>query len=136
MSDNDLDTAFSFDDPHWRRFPQRKHDELGLVGNELWGNKSAKRGALVCPPSNKSEKIAVSEAGLNYLVAAVQRGDITSGEVVFYEFVDRKQVVTVRMDVLDVFAKVKDVAPRQGKYGPFWLFYKDGTPEDDDDIPF
>ena len=129
---------FDFDDPNFRRFPQHKHDELGLSGNGLWGNRLTKQGALLCPPSSRSEKIAVSQSGLNYLLAAVERGDITSGEVVFHEWDDgrKKQVVTIRMDVVDVAKKLEGVAPRQGKYGPFWLFYRDGRPEDDNDIPF
>jgi hypothetical protein len=134
----DTDTEFNFGDPRWRRFPQSKHEELGLAGNELWSNKSAKAGALLCPASSRSEKIAVSESGLNYLAAAVQRGDnITSGEVVFYEWKDdcKRNAIILHMDVVDVFNRVKNITPRQGKYGPFWLFYRDGTPEDGD-IPF
>jgi hypothetical protein len=129
--------GFDFGDPNWKRFPQKKmHEELGLTGNELRGNIAAKAGALLCSASSRSEKIAVGQSGLDYLFAAVQRGDrITSGEVVFYEWDDRKQTVIIKMDVVDVVAKLKDVAPRQGKYGPFWLFYRDGTPEDDD-VPF
>jgi hypothetical protein len=138
----DTDPTFNFDDPNWRRFPQKKHEELGLVGNELWSKKPAKAGALTCPVSNRSEKIAVSQSGLNYLHAAVQRGDdITSGQVVFFEWDDKKRVsvIIIRMNVVDVFNKVKDSTPRQGKqgkHGPFYLFYRDGTSEDDEEVPF
>jgi hypothetical protein len=132
------DIAFSFSDPAWRRFPRSQSDKLGLVANELWSNKSAKAGALVCSVSNRSEKIAVSESALNYLAAAVQRGDnITSGQVVFVEFWDKgKSAIIIHMDVADVVAKLKGILPREGKYGPFWLFYRDGTPEEAEEAPF
>jgi hypothetical protein len=127
---------FQFGDPHYRRFSQKKQEELGLVGNDLWGNRSAKAGALLCPASNRSEKIAVSKSGLEYLAAAVERGErITSGEVVFYQSYNKSTLYILRMNVVDVVAKLKGVPPREGKYGPFWLFNRDGTPEDDD-VPF
>jgi hypothetical protein len=131
-----FDSTFNFDDPNYHRFPQKKQEELGLTGNELACNRAAKAGALLCPASSRSEKIAVSQSGLDYLFAAVQRGDrITSGEVVFYEWDGKKNVIILRMKVVDVVAKLKGIPPREGKYGPFWLFYRDGTPEDDD-VPF
>ena len=78
----------------------------------------------------------MSKSGLDYLFAAVQRGDIT-GEIVFYEWDGRKQATIIKMDVVDVVAKLKDIPPREGKWGPFWLFYRDGTPVDDDNyVPF
>jgi hypothetical protein len=84
----------------------------------------------------KSAKVAVSKAGLDYLAAAVERGEhITSGEVVFYESYNRSTLYILRMNVVDVVERLKGVAPREGKYGPFWLFYHDGTPEDSD-VPF
>jgi hypothetical protein len=136
MIDNDI--AFSFDDPAWRRFPRSQSDKLGLVANELWNNKSAKAGALVCSASSRSEKIAVSQSGLNYLAAAVERGDnITSGQVVFSEYWEKgRSAIIMHMDVADVVAKLKGILPREGKYGPFWLFYRDGTPEEEDAPPF
>ena len=128
---------FNFDDPNWKRFPQKTHDVLGLIGNELHGNRPAKAGALTCLASSRSEKIAVSKSGLDYLAAAVQRGDnITSGEVIFYKWENRKNVIILRMNVLDVAAKLTGITAREGKYGPFWLFYRDGRPEDDNDVPF
>jgi hypothetical protein len=77
--------AFSFADPDWHRFPQKMHEKLGLVGNELWSNKSAKAGALVCSQSSKYPEIAVAKAGLDYLFAAVQRGDLSWGRSSFTE---------------------------------------------------
>jgi hypothetical protein len=133
----DADSTFRFNDANWRRFPPKKHEELGLSGNELYGNRFAKAGALVCPASSRSEKIAVSQSGLNYLYDAVQRGgSITSGQVIFSGWDDKRHItyIIIKMDVIDAFNKVKDITPRQGKYGPFWLFYWDGTPEDDDDV--
>jgi hypothetical protein len=132
------DIAFSFDDPNWRRFPRSQCEKLGLVTNELYHNKSAKAGALVCSASSRSEKIAVSESVLNYLAAAVQCGDnITSGQVVFSEYWEKgRSAIIIHMDVVDVVAKLKGIAPREGKYGPFFLFYRDGTPEDAEEAPF
>jgi hypothetical protein len=128
--------AFSFTDPLWRRFPQRKHEELGLTGNDLYGNRGWRAGALLCPASSRSEKIAVSQSGLNYLSAAVERGDkITSGQVVFYERSGNYNIVILHMNVTDVVNKLDGIPPRDGKYGPFWLFYRDGTPEESD-VPF
>jgi hypothetical protein len=135
----DNDTTFNFGDQNWRRFPQKKQEELGCTGNDLWNNKSAGAGALICPTSNRSDKIAVSQSGLEYLFAAVQRGDhITSGKVVFTHWDDKRHYssILISMDVTDVYNKIKGVEPRQGKYGPFWLFYRDGTPEGDEDAPF
>jgi hypothetical protein len=134
----DHDSAFRFGDPNWRRFPQKKQEEIGLAGNELWSNKSVQAGALICPASNRSEKIAVSESGLKYLATAVEHGDnITSGEVVFSGWDDKRHLnyIITSMDVVEVVTKLKGIVPRDGKYGPFWLFYRDGTPEDDD-VPF
>jgi hypothetical protein len=132
------DTAFSFRDPSWRRFPQKKREEIGLAGNDLWGNKSIPAGALTCPASDRSDKFAVSQAGLNYLYEAVQRGEaITSGEVVLSGWDDKRHInyIILCMDVVEIFDKLKDIPPRQGKYGPFWLVYRDGTPEDEN-VPF
>jgi hypothetical protein len=128
--------AFSFDDPRWKRFPQKTHDELGLVGNELFGNKSGKAGALVCSPSNKYPEVAVSKTGLDYLAAALQRGDITSGEVVFYEWEGRKRVIVETLNVVDVVAALKNTPPREGRFGQYWWFNRDGTPYEDGDVPF
>jgi hypothetical protein len=132
------DIAFSFSDPNWRHFPRSQSDKLGLVANELYYNKSAKAGALVCSASSRSEKIAVSQSGLNYLAAAVERGDsITSGQVVFSEYWEKgRSAIIIHMDVADVVAKLKGIAPREGKYGPFFLFYRDGTPEEAEEAPF
>jgi hypothetical protein len=129
---------FQFADHDWRRFPQSKHEELGLTGNDLWCNRGWRSGALLCSASSRSDKIAVSKTGLDYLAAAVERGDkITSGEVVLYEWRDdcKRNIIILQMDIGDVVDKVKNITPRDGKYGPFWLFYRDGTPEDGD-VPF
>jgi hypothetical protein len=136
VDNNELCFAFSFDEPNWRRFPQKKHEELGLVGNELWGNKSAKAGALVCSPSSKYPEIAVSQSGLEYLNAALQRGAITWGVVVFYKWNGRKRDIIESLDVIDVATKLKNIPPRDGRFGSYWWWNQNGTPYEDDDVPF
>jgi hypothetical protein len=74
--------TFSFNDANWRPFPQEKCDALGVTPNQLWANTSSNAGALVVKKSPRYAEYAVSEAGLNYLHAAVQAGKITTGHLV------------------------------------------------------
>jgi hypothetical protein len=134
--DDDDIPPFDFDDRAWRRFPQRTHDELKLVTNDLYYHSDAKVGALVAK-GGKYPEIAVSTKGLDYLCAAVQRGDkIASGVVVLArrDEVGRPFVVK-EMAVADVKEAVKNIAPRNGQYGFYWWFYSDGTPQPSQSTP-
>ena len=116
-------------DGRWLRFPQKTHDELGLVGNELYFHSDAKIGALVAKLGTRFPEIAVSQSGLEYLHTAVLRGDkITSGRLVLGKWEGAHFVVIEEIPVGDVVAAVKGIPPKDGQFGPYWWFNQDGTP--------
>ena len=69
---DELDWRIPFSlDGKWLRFPQKTHDQLGLVGNDLYYHGDVKIGALVPKLGTRFPEIAVSASGLEYLHAAV-----------------------------------------------------------------
>jgi hypothetical protein len=90
-------TVFDFADPNWRPFSQEKLDALNVSPNQLWANMTDKAGALVVRKSSQYDEFAMSQAGLKYLLAALQAGKIDDGYVVLIAWNGRKLTVVHTM---------------------------------------
>ena len=121
-------SVFNFTDPNWRPFSPEKCDALGVTPNQLWANTSSTAGALVVKKSPRYPEYAVSEAGLNYLHAAVQAGKIISGDVVLVTWSGGKLTVVQSKPVAEIIAALDGIAPRDGPFGVYWWVNPDATP--------
>jgi hypothetical protein len=124
--------VFNFDDRKWRIFPRTKLNELRVTPNELWGNDSAKEGALIVRQSRKYSEYALGKNGLDYLQAALQKGTIKEAWVVLVER-DKDEIVTEK-PLAEVVAALDGVEPSLGnrgdRLGPFWWVFDDLTPQE------
>jgi hypothetical protein len=120
-------------DAGWRTFPRSKSDATDFFPNRMWYNERTGEGVLVAHQSDRYTEFAIGEKGLNYLLAALKEERITAGDVAL---VDRDDELIARKSVSEVAALVKDLPPRNGPYGGFWLFDSDLTPHDESKAPF
>jgi hypothetical protein len=92
------------------------------------------KGDLIVHQSPRYTEFAVGENGLNHLQAALKNGRrITAGDVVLISLDDEE---VARKPVSEVAALVKNLPPRKGEYGRFWLFNADLTPYDGSKVPW
>jgi hypothetical protein len=96
---------------------------------------------LVVKKSPRYSEYAVSEAGLNYLHAAVQTGKIITGYVVLVTWSGGKLTVVQSNPVAEVVAALDGIPPRDGPFGVYWWVNPDGTPNgprpvSDEETPF
>jgi hypothetical protein len=119
------DSTFSFTNPNWRPFSKENLDTLHVTPNELWFNASTNSGALVVRQSGQYAEYALSKAGLNYLLDAVQVGKLTTGNMVL---VKRDGIVVLIKPAAQMVADLNGRAPRDGPFGPYWWINADGTP--------
>jgi hypothetical protein len=132
---------FSFTNPNWRPFSLEKCDALRVSPNQLWANPSSNAGALVVKKSRRYAEYAVSDAGLNYLHAAVKAGKIISGFVVLASWSGGELTVVQSQPVAEVVAALHGIPPRDGPFGAYWWVNPDGTlngprPLSDEETPF
>jgi hypothetical protein len=120
---------FDFNDLHWRMFPPRTHQELGLASNELWYNDLTKTGALVGYQSTRYPETAISKAGLDYVHERLQEGKIPNAIVVLARREGQRSIKVRELDINDVVASLERIPPRDGEFGPYWWFYSNGSPQ-------
>src|SRR5262245_4263682 len=112
-------------DAGWRAFGYEKLRELGIWPNSLQHNASTGEGVLVIQQSRTYNEYALSEAGLNYLLAAIKEERITAGYVAL---VDRRGQEIARKPVNEIAAQLANVPPKQGPLGWYWWLNADLTP--------
>jgi|SRR5262245_3459387 len=121
-------------DAGWRVFTRQQLEDLGIWPNKLWHNARTGEAVLVAHQSEKYPEFALSEAGPNYLLAALEEGRIKTGDVALVNL-DGEQIA--RKSVGEVAALLKNRPPRKGgPFGPFHLFNSDLTPYDANKVPF
>jgi hypothetical protein len=111
-------------DEGWRPFTRQQLDDLGIYPNRMWHNERIGKGDLVVYQSPRYTEFAVGENGLECLHEALKEGRIAKGDVVLVKLDDEE---VARKPVSEVAALVKNVPPRKGEYGHFWLFNSDLT---------
>jgi hypothetical protein len=112
-------------DAGWRAFGLQKLKDLGIWPNQLQHNASTGEGVLVVQQSPTYKEYALSEAGFNYLFAAVKEERIAAG---FVALVDRRGREVARKPVSEVATQLENVTPKQGRLGWYWWMNADLTP--------
>jgi len=82
--------------------------------------------------SSKYEEYALSKAGLDYLMAALQEQRISAGEVALVCWHNGKLSVVATKSVTTVAAALTNIPPRDprdGRLGPYWWVRADLTPD-------
>jgi hypothetical protein len=120
-------------DEGWRPFTRQQLDDLGIYPNRVQYNLCTGRGDLVVHQSPRYTEFAVGEAGLNHLQAVLADGRITASDVLLINLDDEE---VARKPVSEVAALVKNLPPRKGDYGRYWLFNADLTPYDASKAPW
>jgi hypothetical protein len=120
-------------DEGWRSFTRQQLDDLGIYPNRGQYDARLGKGDLIVHQSPRYTEFAVGEAGLNHLLAALKNGHITEGDVVLINLDDEE---VARKPVGEVAALVKNLPPRKGEYGRFWLFNFDLTLYDASKAPW
>jgi hypothetical protein len=116
----------------WRQFTRQQLDVLGIYPNRVQYNLSLGKADLLVHRSPRYTEYAVGENGLNNLSSALN-GHIKEADVVLINLDDEE---VARKPVSEVAALVKDLPPRKGDYGRYWLFNADLTPYDPDKAPW
>jgi hypothetical protein len=118
----------------WRTFPRPKSNaDTDFFPNRMWHNERTGEGVLAAYQSDRYTKFAIGEKGLNYLLTALKEERITTGDVVTVNLNDE---LIARKSVSEVVASVKNIPPKNGPYGRYWLFNADLTPYDESKVPF
>jgi len=99
----------------WRPVSQDKCRELGIFPNSLMHNAATNEAALVVLKSARFDEYAMSQAALEYLLAAVETNRLTAGYVVLATR-HMGKLSYVYKDVVDVATIVDPWAPREGPW--------------------
>jgi hypothetical protein len=120
--------------PHegWRAFPRPKSEATDFYPNKMFHNENTDEGVVAAYQSDRP-KFAIGEKPLNYLLTALKEERVTEGNVVT---VNRDDELIARKSVSEIAALVKNVPPKNGPYGRYWLFDADLTLYDESKVPF
>jgi hypothetical protein len=113
---------------NWRQFKDERTKALGVWPNQLWRNGEA--GALVVMKSSTYAEYALSKSGLDYMLAALQAGRISTGSIALANWQAGKLTIVATKPAHEVAAAVEGITPRNGdRLGPYWWMKADLTPD-------
>jgi hypothetical protein len=125
-------------DSNWRTFAPAYLRTHRIWPNQLRYNTSTGEGELVVRQSSKWDEYALSQAGCDYLLRALQEEKISAGYVVLE---DRTGKEVARKPMSEVAAELEHLPPRDDGLGLYWWMCGDLTPQDapadgSDNVPF
>jgi hypothetical protein len=132
---------FDISDPNWRAFPESRTKALSIFPNQLWWNSATREGALIAIKPARYDEFALSQYGIEYLLAALSEGRITAAHVMLARRHGGSLIVVRAKPVGEVAAALTKVPPRDGPFGSHKWVRPDFTPDHanemaDSEVPF